>query len=230
MILSLLLLACAADDKDVDAVLERFRQAYRSPQPAARAAAVSELGRAPHDRTLKALLPLLSGEVPEVRAAAARALGSFAGHTRVAVPMLVSSLGPNQKEPKVRCAIYEALGKLNDDLAFNEVVRGFRADRADVAKAAIAAAGGMRRKEAIDALIELTGDIQEWIRKNQSGGYRGDDNQLGDENQQKGRLEDLQKRVIASLQEISQEKWLSVEEWKIWWSRRKATFEVPSAR
>lgn len=224
------LLLAAADDKEADAAVARFRQAYRSPQPAARAAAVSELSRVPHDRTLKAIVPLLTSDVPQVRAEAAKGLGAFAGHKKVAVPMLLSALGPNQKEPLVRCAIYQGLGQLNDDMAFAEVVRGFRAERADVAKAAIAAAGKMRRKEGIDVLIELSKDIQEWIKKKQSGGYRDDQNQLGDENQQKGRLQDIQKQVIASLQEISREKWISAQEWEIWWSRRKATFEVPAAK
>ncbi|HYF01193.1 MAG TPA: HEAT repeat domain-containing protein [Planctomycetota bacterium] len=230
MIAVLLCVVLAADDKEADAALVRFRQAYRSLQPAARAAAVSELSRVPHERTLKAIVPLLTTDAPEVRAAAAKGLGAFTEHKKFAVPMLLSALGPNQKEPMVRCAIYTGLGQLNDDLGYAEVVKAFRTDRADVAKAAIAAAGKMRRKEAVDALIELSKDIQDWIKKKQSGGYRDDKNQLGDEGQQKGRLEDIQKQVLASLQEITGEKWVSAQEWEIWWSRRKATFEVPPAK
>lgn len=230
MMAALLLLALAADDKEADAALDRFRQAYRSPQPSARAAAVSELCRVPHERTLKAVVPFLTADHSDVRIAAARGLGGFTDYKKLAVPMLLSALVPNQKEPKVRCAIYEALGKLNDDRAFAEALRGFRTDRADVAKAAIAAVGEMRRKEGVDALVELLKDIQGWLKKNQGGGYRDDGNQLGDENAQKGRLEDIRKSVIAALEEITHEKWPSAQEWEIWWGKRKATFEVPPAR
>lgn len=228
MLVALLAMAAlGTDDKEADEAVKRFRQSFANPSPTARATALLELGRVPHEKTLKTIIPFLSGDVPEVRAAAAKAMGSFADYKKLASPMLLAGLSSNAKEYDVKAAIFGSMGTLNDDMFLSEVVKGFKEDRVKVAKAALSAAGSMRRKELIDPMIDLGKDIEKWIKNKQSGGYRGDDGQQGDENQQKTRLEDLQKHLVKCLAQITGEKWGTFKEWEIWWGRRKATFEVP---
>jgi HEAT repeat protein len=101
-------------------------------------------------------------------------MANFGDYKKVAVPVLVHSLGgPNQREEGVRGAIYGALGKLGDDLALYEVHKGFKDDRVNTAKAAVAAAGEMRRKASVQLLVDLLGEIEVWIKRKQGGGYEG---------------------------------------------------------
>jgi len=228
MLVALLAMAAlGADDKEADEAVKRFRQSFANPSATARATAILELSKVPHEKTLKTIIPFLSGDVPEVRVAAAKGMGSYTDYKKLASPMLMAALSSNAKEFDVKAAIYASMGVLNDEMFISEVVKAFKEDRIKVAKAALSAAGSMRRKELIDPMIELGNDIEKWIKNKQSGGYRGDDGQQGDENQQKTRLEDLQKHLVKCLAEITGEKWGSFKEWNIWWGRKKATFEVP---
>ncbi len=225
-----LLSASSQDDKAAEEAIERFKATFnRAPTPDARALAVSELARTPHEKTMKVLIPFLTGDFPKVREAAAKGLGDFADYKKVVTPMMMAELSApaNAKELDVRCAILAGLGKLKDPISLDTVHRTFRDECVKVAKAGLGAAGEMRQKESMDVLIGLLKDVQKWIRQKQSGGYRDDKGQLGDEGAQKARLEDLQKSIIKTFQAITKEKWVTAQEWEIWWSRRKATFEVP---
>ncbi len=227
--LLLLFLLPAQDDKAADEAIERFKTTYRSPDPLARSLAATELSKVPHEKTMKVLIPLLTGDVGKVREAAAKGLGDFVDYKKVVTPMMIAALSSpaNAKELDVRCAILTGLGKLKDPNAVDAIHRAFRDESVKVAKAAIAAAGDMRFKESMDVLLELQRDVQKWIKAKQSGGYRDDKGQLGDEGQQKARLEDLQRTIIKGFQTITKEKWVTAQEWEIWWSRKRATFEVP---
>ena len=79
----------------------------------------------------------------------------------------------------------------------------------------------------MDALIELQSDVQKWLKNKQSGPYRDEKGQPGDENACKTRLEDVQKTIIKAFQDITKEKWATANEWEIWWGKKKANFEVP---
>ena len=228
MLVALLAMAAlGADDKEADEAVKRFRQASANPSPTARATAILELSRTPHEKTLKTIIPFLSGDVPEVRIAAAKGMAAYGDYKKLASPMLMAALSSNAKEYDVKAAIYGSMGALNDEMFINEIVKAFKEERVKVAKAALSAAGAMRRKELIDSMVDLGKDCDKWIKNKQSGGYRADDGQQGDENQQKQRLEDLQKHIVKCLAEVTGEKWGSFKEWEIWWGRKKATFEVP---
>jgi HEAT repeat protein len=217
----------AADEKEAEEAIDRFQKAYRDPNPTARAAAVTELSRTPHEKTLKKLAGFLMQDVPQVRVAAAKGLGNFKDYKKMATPVLVASLGgPNQKEYDVQAAIFEGLGLLRDETALGAVHGNFRAEHIKVAKAAVASAGAIRHRDSIDALIELIEDLEKWLKREQSGPYR-DDKGVGDKNAAKSRLTDLQGEVIKAFQSITKEKWTTAQEWKIWWGKRKATFKVP---
>jgi HEAT repeat protein len=228
MTAAILLLAglAAGDDKTADEAIKKFKTAMRNPNVANRQAAVSELAREKHEKTARVLCPLLMGDAVEVRVAAAQGLAGYGDYKKLVVPQLMGALGgPNQKEPKVRAAVLAALGKLNDDLAVPTIYQAFRDDYMMVAKAAVMATVDLKRKEAIDQLIELMKDCQKWAKQNQGGGYKDDDGKNGDENAQKARIADLQKTIMKALQDMTTEKWPSAEEWVLWWAKKKEKFE-----
>ena len=222
--LHLLLLLTLSDDKAAEDALDRFRQAYRNPSAPARAAAVSELGRTPHDKTLVQLVGILSGEVPIVKAAAARALGGFADHKRKAVPILLASLGPNGKETDVQVAIFEALGKLDDENALRVIHRHFEDKDGKVAAAALMAAGEIRTVSSIDLILKEMEECEKINKQSSGGGGPGVPG--GGSDPRKDRAKVVLPASIKAMQAISKEKWTTPEEWRIWWSRRRATFKL----
>jgi HEAT repeat protein len=224
--LALLLASGLQDDMDVEGALLRFRKGYANPSAAARVAAVADLARTTHEKSLYKLIPLLTGDVKEVRIAVSRGLAGFTDQKKVVVPSLINALSPNAKEFEVQAAIYETLAKMQDPLALQAIHQGFRDPQIRTAKAAIAAAGIARSKESLDLLYELLTDVQTWIRKNQGGGYI-DGAGAGDNAAKKARLEDLSKSIIAAFQAITREKWKTAAEWEVWFRRYRPTFEVP---
>ena len=223
-----LLLQAAADDKAaIDEALKRFNKAIANPNASARATAILELSKTPHDRTLKPLLNYLNMAVSEVRAAAAKAMGEFGDWKKLVTPSLQGALQSNAKDPKVQCAILDTLGKLADPLALPTIHGNFREPDTRVAKSAIGAAGLARQKDSMDALVELLKDVMKWLKNKQAGPYRDDKGQQGDDNAIKTRMEDVQKTIIKAFQDITKEKWATAPEWEIWWGKKKATFEIP---
>ena len=227
-VLALVLLLQAADEKAaVDEAIKRFNKAYANPNAAARATAVTELGATKHDRTLKMIIPLMSGDATDVRAAAASALAGFGDWKRVVTPALQGAMQSNAKDPKVQKAILTALGKLADPLGLPTIHGNFREPSMTVTTAAIEAAGLARQKESMDALLELQKDVQKWLKNKQAGPYRKDDGQQGNDDEIKGRLDAILKLIIKAFQDITKEKWATANEWDIWWNKKKANFEIP---
>jgi len=227
-ILALVLLLQAADDKAaVDAAVKSFSKAVANPNPSARATAILELSKTPADRTLKAILPYLNQDVTDVRIAAAKAMTEFGDWKKLVTPSLAGALESNGKDAKVVSAILDSIGKLADPASLQTVHAKFREPDARVAKAAIAAAGTMRQKESMDALVELQKDVQKFLKNKQAGPYRDDKGQPGDDAAAKARLDDIQKTIIKAFQDITKERWATANEWEIWWGKKKATFEIP---
>jgi len=217
------------DDNAAKEALERFNASMKTAStPAARASAVSELARTPHEKTLPKVAPFVVSDATEVRVAAAKGLGNFKDYKAKASAILQGALGGiNAKEPDVQAAIFEGLAMLRDETALPLIHKNMRGDYVKASKAAAAAAGKMRFAESMDALVGLLVDIDRWLKQKQGGGYKDDKGQAGDENAQKTRLEDLRKSVIQACKDITKEKWATSEEWQIWWSRKKAGFKVP---
>lgn len=227
LIIALLLQAAADDKAAIDEALKRFSKAFSSPSASARATAVMELSKTPHDRTLRNILPLLGTDVSDVRAAAARGLAEFGDWKKVVTPSLQDAMRSNAKDYKVQSAILETLGKLADPIALSTVHGNFKDPDTRVSKAAIAAAGAMRQKDSMDVLLDLEKEIMKWLKNQQSGPYRDEKGQQGDANACKTRLEDIQKCIIKACQDITKERWATAKEWEIWWDKHKATFEIP---
>src|SRR6185295_8911345 len=134
----LLFQAAAQDDKAaVDEAVKRFNKAFANPSPAARATAILELSKTPHDRTLKSILPYLNQDVSDVRAAAAKAMCEFGDWKKLVTPSLQGALQANSKDAKVESAILDALGKMGDPLAIPTIHGSFRDPDTRVTKAAI---------------------------------------------------------------------------------------------
>ena len=227
-LLAIVLLWQAADDKAaVDAAVKTFNKAIANPSPDARATAILELSKTPHDRTLKLIMGFLNQDVTKVRQNAAKAMGEFGDWKKIVTPTLAAALQSNAKDGVVQSAILETIGKLKDPASLQTVHGSFRDSDTRVAKAAIGAAGTMRQKESMDALVALQADVQKWIKNKQAGPYRDDKGQPGDEAAGLARLNDVQKTIIKAFQDITKERWATANEWEIWWGRKKANFEVP---
>jgi HEAT repeat protein len=227
---AMFLLATLADEKAAEEALDRFKAAYKNPSAAARATAVTELAKAPHEKTLKQIAPLITGEEVMVRIAAAKGLGSFVDYKKQAIPVLIGSIeGPNAKEPTVQAAIFEALGKLGDETALPTVHRYFEDKDPVVAAAALAAAGEIKKAHSVDVIIELMKKLEKHTdtnAKNPNANTGGVVSLPGGNNDDPNRR--LARAVIPAcikaLQAITKEKWTTSKEWQIWWGRHKAKF------
>jgi len=215
------------DDAAVKEALDRFKTGMKATSAVGQAAAITELCRTPHEKTLKQAAPFVMDGPKETRIAAAKGLGNFTDYKKLATPTLMNALSApaNAKEFDVLAAIYEGLGKLADPISLETVHKGFRSEQIKPAKAAIACAGTMRQKESMDVLIELLKECQKWLKNKQSGPYKDDKGQNGDDAAIKARVEDIQKEIIKAFQAITKEKWTTAQEWELWWTKHKATFE-----
>ncbi|MFN3485800.1 MAG: HEAT repeat domain-containing protein, partial [Planctomycetota bacterium] len=121
MVIQIVLLAAlaAGNDKEADEAIHRFKAGYRNPSAPARAAAVTELARVHHEKVLKQLAMLLTSDENVVREAAAKGIGGFTEHRRLASSLLQAALGPNGKEPGVVAVILEALGAVGEPSALS---------------------------------------------------------------------------------------------------------------
>jgi hypothetical protein len=230
----LLLLLALADEKAADEAIARFKTSYANPSAVARAAAVSELARTQHEKILGRLAGILSSEAKEVKVAAARGLGGFSDFKRQALGLLVAAVPPHEKEPDVQAALYEALGKLDDPAALPALHRGFEDKDGKVAAAAILAAAEIGQAASIDAILKEFEEADKINKQASSGGagasVGGYSVPGGGADPVKTRAKDVAKACTKAMQTISKEKYLTVAEWKIWWSRRRATFGQPDGK
>lgn len=217
MIVETVLLAAlaAGNEKEADEAIQRFRANYRNPAAPARAAAVTELARVQHEKVLKQLAMLLTSDAGIVRQAAAKGLGGFSEHKRMAGAVLRAAIGPNSKEADVVAAIFEALGTLDDPDAIPLLRDHFDDRNPKLAKAALAAVGTMRDAGSIEAIIE---------RMKKCEKVMASDANVDRENRDQAK--EIMGVCIKALQAITKEKWTTSKEWEIWWGRNKATFKV----
>src|ERR1043166_2083771 len=104
----LLLSFFAADEKEAEDALVRFKEAYKG-AAAARAAAVKDLARVQHEKTLAKLEGILGGEEMPVRIEAARGLGNFTDYKKKVTPALLGVLGTTTKDTVALAeAVFEA--------------------------------------------------------------------------------------------------------------------------
>jgi HEAT repeat protein len=207
----------------VDAAIERFRKEFRSTSTDARAAAVKELGRTAHVRTLALIAPLLTADLSPVRVAAAEALSGFCGQRRSAATFLTLALGRNRREPEVRAAILASLGRLQERAALPDVLAGLEDPDPAPAAAAAQAVAELGGREAIPALIAA-------LRKAEREEGAGSAVLIPDSDRRvllEGIDEDRRLRAAAlrpALQKALEtasggERLSRADEWDAWWAR-----------
>lgn len=218
------LLVLGSDWEAEDALL-RFKIAVRSADPRARAAAVAELARTPHQKTFTRVLSLLGSEDRPFRLAAAKTLGDFKDWQKAGVPALLSAYPACAKDGEMQAMILESLGRLGDESALPRIHAAFRERDARAVQAAIEATGVFRHASSIDPLLALMRDLAKHMERKSPGGYEGP-NGVGEEGEQQLRLKALYDAAIKSMQSIAKDSWTTHQEWEIWWKRRKGNWKV----
>jgi len=223
----------AGDDAAADEALERFKVAIKGAAAAARSSAVTELSKTPHEKTLAKLAGVLGAEEMPVRIAAAKGLGNFGDYKKKAASALQGALGGTTKDSvDLAVAILEALGKLGDDGSLNTIHQRFDDKEPKIAKAALAAAGEVKKSTSIDPIIELMKRYEKILgqdaksKKNKSADtgntginipYAGG----GGEEPQKKLAQEVLPATIKALTALTNEKWTTSQEWVLWWSKHK---------
>lgn len=215
----------AGTDWEAEEALTRFKAARRSADPQARALAVSELGKFPHDKTYAKLVGLLGSEDRALRISSARTLGEFKDWRKGAVPALLAAFQAHAKDPEMQAATMASLGRLGDEAALPRIHAAFRGPDARVAQAAIEATGVLRSASSMEPLLALMKELARHMERKSPGGYEGP-NGVGEEGEQQTRLKALYDAAIKSVQSIAKDSWTTHQEWEVWWKRRKATFKV----
>jgi len=220
------------DDKAAEEAIDAFKTALKSTSEADRVAAVNDLSKVHHAKTLARLSVMLNTDGPTVRIAAAKGISGFVELKKQAAAALAGAMGPNAKETTVHSALYEALGKLEEPSSTPILHRGFEEKETVVAKTAIQAAGNVGSAASIDPLIALLAK-QEKIQKSPGGSFDytaptpGGGNvtvRSTDESPGK-RAAELIPAINKALNEITHESNGSAETWGAWWAKNKGSFK-----
>jgi HEAT repeat protein len=225
-----LLSAWAGDDKEVEEAIHRFKKGMNNPSAPARATAVTELAATKSEKTAGMLGNLLGADAEPVRKSAALGLGGFTDYKKIVTPMLLAGLTMNAKEPKVMEAIFQALGKLDDETALPTIHKYFDDKDSTVASAALLAAAEIRTVGSIELIMDLMKKyekVKDGAKSGGGGGYGAPGVPGGGGDDKKLKLAtDVLPATIKAMQVISKEKWTTCKEWEIWWKRNQATFKI----
>jgi len=230
MLHALLLLALLApDDKEIDEALERFKIEYKNSSPASRSSAVTELSKTQHEKTLNKIAGVLGSDEMPVRITAAKAIGGYSDYRKKASQVLLGALGATNKDTAdLAAAILEALGKLGDESALSAIHQRFDDKEPKIAKAALLAAGEIRKSTSIDPIIELMKKYEKMSGKDPKAkknatSTAGVDLGIpgGTDDPGKKLATEVLPTTIKALTAITKEKWTTSTEWIIWWSRHK---------
>jgi hypothetical protein len=234
MMIPLLLLALSGgqDEKAVDDALEAFKTAIKSAVEADRVAAVADLSKVRHAKTLARLTPLLSSDGSTVRLAAAKGLSEFSDLRKPAAGALLAAVPLNAKLPAVQAALFEALGVLREPTTLAGVQRAFEEKETAVAKAAIAASGGLRSATSIDLLIELLKKFDKILKADSgvtgsvtAGGVGGSYDVAARDDIERKRAQDLRPTAVKALQETTGESFTATVDWTAWWAKNRAGYK-----
>jgi hypothetical protein len=226
-----LLSAWAGDDKEVEEAIHRFKKGMNNPSAPARATAVTELAGTKTEKTAMMLGNLLGADAEPVRKAAALGLGGFTDYKKIVTPLLLAGLNMNAKEPKVVEAIFQGLGKLDDESALPTIHKYFEDKDSVVACAALLSAAEIRTVGSIELIMDLMKKYEKVEASVKSGGggggYGAPGIAGGGGTDPKLKLaKEVLPTTVKAMQIISREKWATPKEWEIWWKRNQATFKI----
>lgn len=225
--------ASKEDDAAVAAALDAFKTAYKAKEPAGRAGAVAELAKTHHDKVYSRLGQLLQMDVPEVRVAAAKGLGDVTANRKRPVAYLVAALPVNSKEPMTVAAILEALGKLKEPPAQQEVEKFLKTRNTPICKAAVEALGSIGSRSSVGPLIDCLRWLEESAKAAPStqglgGGGGGGLAGLGGggpvDRDSRDRERMVKPVLLKALTAITKENHPGAMEWESWWRSNSAKF------
>lgn len=236
MITAVFVLSLAAawggqDDKAADEALDAFKTAIKSPSEADRVTAVNDLAKVHHAKILKALSSFLVTDGPTVRIASGRGISGFAELKKQASHVLIAAMAANAKDATVLAALYECLGKLDEDSSLPTIHRGFEEKEISVAKAAILATGQVANASSIEPLIALLAKLEKVSKSSGSVDYTapvpggGSSVTVRSEDNPAKRAQELIPAVNKALNEITGESNGSSDTWSAWWAKNKAGFK-----
>lgn len=233
MIKAMLVLAAALagpqEDKEAADAVAKFKGEMKNPSSAARGAALMELARVPHQKTVNAILPFLYQDTAEVRKAAAQALGAFIDYKKVVLPQLIGAVQPNQKDAVVVESIFLSIGKLGDETVLPTVHKYCEDKDPKVAKAALGAVGQIRKLQSVDFIIDMMKKLEKYLPEpgnNNNGGVDVVGVPGGGEDPNRLRAREVIPACIAALKVITKESWPSSKEWQLWWAKKKGSFTL----
>jgi HEAT repeat protein len=221
--LTMALVLALSDDKEAEEAVEKFKSEMKSPDPAVRVAAVTELGQLQHERVMKVLASCLTTDLAFVRIAAAKSLGAFREKKPQAAAVLEDAMAANSKEPDVQVALLSALTVLHQPSALSVAYRTLDDKNEKVAEAAIKVTEAIHSRGSIDLLIHL----MKKLLTSGDGVSSGDGSfNVPADAGLKERARKLQDAASRALQSITGEKWSTAAEWDGWWKRNSATFKI----
>lgn len=236
---ALVLILALGSSQDVDAkkAISTFKKAYRTRDASKRVAAVSELAKTDHARVHSTLSKLLTGDVKEVRIAAAEGLAGTTENRKKVVQYLANAIGPNYKEPDAAAACVKALEKLQEGMGVAIVRQLFRSPDIRVETVAVQAAERVRKRAFIPALINFLNVLETQARaaggvgpsgNRVVGGIPGVTTNGGvvDPNAPL-RAKKVIPIVHKALETLTGQKWKTVREWAEWWKQSEVQFEIP---
>jgi HEAT repeat protein len=213
----------------------------RSKDPGTRLAAVGTLSKVHHERVVSRLGMVLSHEEKPLRIAAAQAMMVFKENPALrksAAHALSSALsaGANLKEPEVQVALYGAIGHLGDESSCTVLRSHFDEKDAQIAQAAITAAGSIKVKSMVEPLIDELRDCEKKAKSPQSSGSTpkrvksaknsgGGEPALDPEQQKRQRALNLLPVVQQALNTLTGQSFNTADDWEKWWSKNRNSFE-----
>ncbi|MFB6179791.1 MAG: HEAT repeat domain-containing protein [Halorientalis sp.] len=109
----------------------------------------------------KAFAKALDADIPELRMAAANALGEL-GKTDI-LPQLIETL--DDPDPQVRARVARATGRLEDARACDALIKRLKDPKASVRQEAAEALGAISNRQALNALLDMFDDDRAVIRR-----------------------------------------------------------------
>ena len=224
---------------DVAEALKKFDTDYKSKDASVRATAVTELAKTAHEKVISKLGKLLVVDAKEVRLAAAAGLGivrETKEQNKKEIEALARGIAPNFQDRSILLAIVEALDKFGEGVGVAILHQNFVAPDIPVARAAIEAAGEIRKKESIPVLILYLKQLEAAVRDANNIGPNGRTTTGGglpyvggnaaDPNAPK-RYRELGPVVTRALESITKKTFKTTPEWEAWWKKESSDFSVP---
>ena len=229
----LMVLALALGDEAE--ALDKFKTDYKAKDVAARATAVEDLAKTAGPKVCARLGVLLGADGPEVRIAAAKGLALQHDDKKHAIPFLLNGAAANAKEPAVLTAIVASLGSFRDEAAAPEVNRHLSAENADLAKAAVEAAGKLKSASSFDPLIKALKDCEDVLKprdpNNPGASFGNNLTRMGtgsarDAKEVRERAITLKPEIIKALRDMAKVACQDSKDWEDWWKEHRAGWKA----